>query len=377
MPYLERCVKAFLDNLLNFRIDFARELSHRIQRFNIFVNGENMACPSCNSDEWKSASLVYQEGLSAVGSKSGVRGIVVGGSGVNLGLGKIKTKGYQQTVLSSLATPPKGGFLFTKILAGLIILFFFGAFSSSFPIGNVAIIIILTLVVSQVYPREKRKRDRAVAIYVSTRVCLRCGQFYRTPLKDESEFVHYREQSGGNTRVLALIVLVLIVVFTLFVFIHKPQDESRKQTEIQTLSANDKTAPAEKPASKDLSGYYAVYQEKDVIYLRTLFDNYLAGRNISDDEDRSGEYALLDKVDKSYYKSRFIVYTFNKAIGGGNSFDILFLDKPDVLFHVWIYQLGGTKPDLRMFESVGLTDEQMKVLRTSIHQFIDDKGHSM
>jgi hypothetical protein len=54
-----------------------------------------------------------------------------------------------------------------------------GAFGSNFPLFNVIIVALCAVGIFYVYPREKRRYDSAMADYAATRMCQRCGQFYR------------------------------------------------------------------------------------------------------------------------------------------------------------------------------------------------------
>lgn len=119
----------------------------------------------------------------------------------------------------------------------------------------------------------------------------------------------------------------------------------------------------------DRSGQYHLYKTKigDAIYLRSLFNDYLAGRTGQTDEnDRTSEYALLDRWDKSYYKSKFVVLAAKKALMGGNVISILFLDKPDRVFNAWVYPMAGAIPDLRGLDSAGLTEVEMVRVREAV-----------
>lgn len=71
----------------------------------------SMTCPSCGSDDWKLASVVYQQGLShAVLSSSGnTLGIGAGSGGVGVGYAKSNstTQGVNQSEFSRRAARPE------------------------------------------------------------------------------------------------------------------------------------------------------------------------------------------------------------------------------------------------------------------------------
>jgi hypothetical protein len=64
-------------------------------------------CPNCKSTDLKKVSLIYQEGLQRVSTRTRLRGVVVGSDGPDVVLGRATTKGIQQTEISKALTPPK------------------------------------------------------------------------------------------------------------------------------------------------------------------------------------------------------------------------------------------------------------------------------
>jgi hypothetical protein len=69
-----------------------------------------MTCPTCNADDWKLASVVYQEGLShvATSSNGSTVGVGVGSGGVGVGYARTSsdTQGAHQTEFSKRAARP-------------------------------------------------------------------------------------------------------------------------------------------------------------------------------------------------------------------------------------------------------------------------------
>src|SRR6266849_1395469 len=77
-------------------------LESRIPR-NGFVE---LRCPFCESSELKRVSLVYQEGLAHVKTRSRLLGFVFGEGGIDLVAGRATSRGKQQTELSRILKPP-------------------------------------------------------------------------------------------------------------------------------------------------------------------------------------------------------------------------------------------------------------------------------
>jgi hypothetical protein len=65
-----------------------------------------LQCPNCKSVDIKKVSLVYQEGLHRVSTRTRIRGVVVGSDGPDVVVGRATTKGIQQTEVSKELTPP-------------------------------------------------------------------------------------------------------------------------------------------------------------------------------------------------------------------------------------------------------------------------------
>ncbi|HEV2988188.1 MAG TPA: hypothetical protein VG759_07090, partial [Candidatus Angelobacter sp.] len=52
---------------------------------------------------------------------------------------------------------------------------------------------------------------------------------------------------------------------------------------------------------------------------------------------------MLDKWDKAYFRSKFIVMSRDDNTFGGTFITILFQDRPDRVFVIWIYPEGKNK----------------------------------
>jgi len=65
-----------------------------------------LQCQKCGSTDLKKVSLVYQNGLSQVKAATRMGGFVLGLNGPGLFLGKAKTRGVQQSGLSTALNPP-------------------------------------------------------------------------------------------------------------------------------------------------------------------------------------------------------------------------------------------------------------------------------
>jgi hypothetical protein len=64
-------------------------------------------------------------------------------------------------------------------------------------------------------------------------------------------------------------------------------------------------------------------------------------------------------------------------VAGGKFIDILFLDKPDKVFLVWVYKLEGGEYEMRAIaENPYYTQEKIDYYYTQYPQLFNDRSHS-
>jgi hypothetical protein len=124
---------------------------------------------------------------------------------------------------------------------------------------------------------------------------------------------------------------------------------------------------------EQLKDYYLVYTNSDVKYLRTLFDAYLNGEGGTDEECE-----ILDKWNKNYYRSKFVVLSRNNNVFGGTLITILFQERPDRIFVAWVYPEGSEgNLTLRAFDLGNFSDEDIRRTRVRYRELVEDTQHSM
>lgn len=189
---------------------------------------------------------------------------------------------------------------------------------------------------------------------------------------------------------------IFFVGISLFVFIYKNFDKKsvdQIQTEItdnQELgSAEEVPTIATEPivfTKEQLEQHYQVYKNPYVVHIRKVLDGYIDGTNIGMDlpEDviekgeLNGAITGLSAFDKKYYESKFIVYMINDSIAGGKQVSIIFQDKPDKLFDVWVYKLSTGDYDLRAFwQNPKYSEEKMREIQIQYETILSDKNHSI
>ncbi len=101
-----------------------------------------------------------------------------------------------------------------------------------------------------------------------------------------------------------------------------------------------------------------------VKHLRKVLDAFLNGKTIpcQDSSCYSNDIAYYiesSEIDVEYLKGKFIVLQTDIAPGGGESIIVLFKDKPDQVFYVWVYGgKKGEKYDVRGFNEFGKLSEK-------------------
>lgn len=135
-----------------------------------------------------------------------------------------------------------------------------------------------------------------------------------------------------------------------------------------------------------------IYNNPYIKHVRTALDGYLAGTNEGVETDNlllaggaleesiSGSvWCGLKKFDKSYYKSKFIIYdgdASNYELGGVQAY-IVFVDNPDTIFWAVTYQYAGGEYILRRFCGVGPTEEYKDEWPERIRKIIKESKFSL
>ena len=120
-----------------------------------------------------------------------------------------------------------------------------------------------------------------------------------------------------------------------------------------------------------------LYNNPYIKHIRTALNGYLDGSNIGTEDAIALSENGWDKLgfsnfDRSYYQSKFFIYSAADNDYGGVQVYIVFVDKPDTIFWVWVYQLGGdgSEYSLRGFCETGPPEEKRteftKIMRSLI-----------
>ena len=114
----------------------------------------------------------------------------------------------------------------------------------------------------------------------------------------------------------------------------------------------------------------AVRENPLVTHVRTGIDNYLG-----DTAEGYGGFAIegpegspcgLAKFDRESLQGSFLIVAARDHLGGGVQVEIVFLEHPDSVYSVWVYQLAGGEYDLRSFCKVGPPDDKLEEFKQSV-----------
>lgn len=188
-------------------------------------------------------------------------------------------------------------------------------------------------------------------------------------------------------RKLYLPIIIILVILAGVVYFLKVNTNASLPKQEASIETNNLTEP--KPLiidQKELKGYYGVYKNPYVVYLRKALNAYLANDSsqacISEGavtkEQRDGIITGLDVFSKDYYKSKFIVATIDNNKENGKDIQIIFQDKPDRIFYAWVGNNPSGEICLLGFNSKEHFDEkEIKEMIDYYRPYLFDKEHAL
>lgn len=172
---------------------------------------------------------------------------------------------------------------------------------------------------------------------------------------------HYKQTAKEVFERIKILAVILIVFYAVVSIVPSPEpkpevveiDNTDNPTDdtgmsidemIAIIIEKEKTQPPRigmSPTEEE------IYSSPYIKHIRTAFNGYLddtnsgveitALRRTTDERGKCG----LDNFSKDYYQSKFIIINAYDNFMGGVFAYIIFVDKPDTIFEVWIYQLGS------------------------------------
>jgi hypothetical protein len=175
----------------------------------------------------------------------------------------------------------------------------------------------------------------------------------------------------GEDRPSRGIIIEWIVNFFNPVTENKTVDPDKIIDAIKYLESTNPTIMGKTPTQEE------IFNSPHIKQIRIALNSYLDGTNTGledsainfpDDKIKCG----LNNFNKTYYQSKFIVLAASDNDYGGIMANIVFVDKPDIIFGVWVYGISGEQR-LRTFcekpiTSQDETDYTNEVIKNSAFQ---------
>lgn len=188
--------------------------------------------------------------------------------------------------------------------------------------------------------------------------------------------------------IINLILLSVIFLIGIFAYTSIKNPDSKKIINDNSVSiATNLPAETDKLqlTEAELKQYYDSYNDPFVIHIRNSFNNYLVGSTkgisesaIKTERSTDGTVSGLDSFDRSYYKSKFIVFAINDGLMGGKVINIIFQDNPDKLFNAWVYQTTDGSYELRGFwQNMSFDLNEMKKIQNQYKTYLNDREHAL
>ncbi len=143
-------------------------------------------CPKCQSEQTQKVSIAYQSGVTNVNTITSSSGVILGGAGFNVGLGKGKTTGTMKTQLSQSISPPRKYSYKELFKRGFVFLIVSSIVITLLNIRNLYVSYFITFAIF--FWMYKKYKDastynnntfpRLLAQWNKNFICLRCGTIF-------------------------------------------------------------------------------------------------------------------------------------------------------------------------------------------------------
>jgi hypothetical protein len=193
---------------------------------------------------------------------------------------------------------------------------------------------------------------------------------------------------GVKYRVTLTTILILLLV-GMFVFVFRNIDKLDIKP-VQVTKTIEPTPTQVVPivfTSEQLAEYTTKTMKNPfVLHVRKVLNGYLSGKNtgmenpelVIESRKFDDRNAGLSAFDKSYYKSKFIIFLIDDVIAGGKDISIIFQDKPDMVFTAWVYKLAGGGYDFRAIrDNPKFNLETMKKIQIEYKTILEDKKYGL
>jgi hypothetical protein len=167
----------------------------------------------------------------------------------------------------------------------------------------------------------------------------------------------------------------------IYYFLQKPTKELQeiiaKEDQLDKERLDSLKSIEYKEYENQYSSIFKLYKTHQIIELRKIFNLYSTKSLAELRKLYPTDIELVTKMWKNriIYKSNFIIINSRISLGGGFDYLIIFKNKPDQIYQVWIY--SGTTDEVRAFEKLDLNKEERKEVLNNYKRLIEDTIHSI
>jgi hypothetical protein len=156
----------------------------------------DLRCPKCNSNNLKKLSLAHQEGTHHIDTRSRMRGLLFADGGPGILVGRLSTRGSQQSALAKRLSPPsKWRYVKLVIWSGVVtfialVLYVQHVMSSPVPASSLPVKVyavfapvVLLLLVGTVWRHNHSTYQQKYDQWNESFICQRCGTVSQQALR--------------------------------------------------------------------------------------------------------------------------------------------------------------------------------------------------
>jgi hypothetical protein len=149
-----------------------------------------------------------------------------------------------------------------------------------------------------------------------------------------------------------LYILLVVLALSTALYVHIIDRKEPTSSPIESAGDGKVTATSTTLSEEDIKAYLKTLGRPYIKELRKTLDNYNEGKISENDiinsdlivnpeASGSGTRCGLKSFNPDYFKSKFMVSWVDSGLGGGLIVDIIFLNKPDKVFSVWVYETSS------------------------------------
>jgi hypothetical protein len=169
---------------------------------------------------------------------------------------------------------------------------------------------------------------------------------------------------------------LLIIIVSYYSCTNSKSKDSEKANEAEYVRTQ-KISPEKTMSDDEYNQIFALYDTRDVKQLRITLDQY-SEKSFKEIVTLYPDNIELVKTMYSYrgvFNSKFVIVGRSSNFGGGYNYYIIFKDKPDHIFSVWIYTEDNS--EVRSFKDIEYTPKERKDVLTQHKYLVENLDHSI